>query len=396
MKLIKVLAPLVLLLLGTHLQAQHALLEAYISSTDNSGYLKNVRVKILDAETKTLQAELKTDRDGFFTVKLPLDQEYSIVAEKKHFFQKSELISTKGKKAEEKVFAKLKMERKPGYIFDVTIAEPQRGEATVDAIDSARIEIFNNTRDKEELVLENYPHPSFKFTFEHGNHYTILIRRDGYLNKRIEAYVNIEGCILCFDGLGIVEPGVTDVLSNGLQMGTFLANVELEPLEIDKTFDIENIYYDYNKWAIRPDAALELDKLVGVLKDNPKIIVELGSHTDARGKDPYNLSLSEKRAIAAVDYLVEFGGIDPTRLTSKGYGESALVNDCGNNANCPEKEHQLNRRTQLKIVGIQDFDPIAQKSLQDILTEERLLQDVYNSEIIEVDANGNIKKSNNR
>ncbi len=131
----------------------------------------------------------------------------------------------------------------------------------------------------------------------------------------------------------------------------FYADFWVEPIVIDKPIVVENIYYDYNKWNIRPDAALELDKLVRVLKDNPTIEIELGSHTDARGNDQYNYVLSDKRAYAVVQYLIA-NGIDPTRLTYKGYGEKVLINQCGNGVICSEEAHQQNRRTEFKVTKV--------------------------------------------
>lgn len=131
----------------------------------------------------------------------------------------------------------------------------------------------------------------------------------------------------------------------------FFAEFWVEPIVIDKPIVVENIYYDYNKWNIRPDAAIELDKLVRVLKDNPMIEIELGSHTDVRGNDQYNLVLSDKRAHAVVMYLIA-NGIDPTRLTYKGYGEKVLVNRCANGVPCSEEDHQENRRTEFKVTKI--------------------------------------------
>lgn len=352
-------------------------LEGYVYEENNRGYVKNVNISIFPKNSEEVVATAKTNRDGIFTVELPRGKEYRIQANKKLFFQQEIVASTFGKKAGEKIFEKIILERKPGYVFDVTIAEPQnKNNAAVNAIDSARIEVYNNTTRTEELVLINWPHPTFKFTFEPGNHYTIMIRHGGFFNKRIEAYVNVEDCILCFDGLGTVEPGVVDIMSHGLKMGTFLANVELEPLKLNQTYKLNNIYYDYDKWAIRPDAAVELDNLVTILKDNPAVIVELGSHTDARGRDAYNLNLSEKRAEAAVDYIVATGVIQPENILSKGYGETQFVNACRNGVACSEARHQENRRTELKVVGISEVDPLDNKSLKQILEEEQFIEDV--------------------
>ncbi len=123
----------------------------------------------------------------------------------------------------------------------------------------------------------------------------------------------------------------------------------LEHITIKKAIRIENIYYDFDKADIRPDAAKELDKLVKIMKDNPTLWIELGSHTDSRGDDKYNLKLSQRRADAAVQYLIN-NGIEKNRLTAIGYGETMLLNKCANGVECTEEQHQLNRRTEFKIV----------------------------------------------
>lgn len=131
----------------------------------------------------------------------------------------------------------------------------------------------------------------------------------------------------------------------------FTVNFELDQIVIEKPIVLENIYYDLDKWEIRPDAAMELDKLVHLLKDNMNINIEMGSHTDSRAGDHYNLVLSDKRAKATVEYLV-YRGIDPARLKYKGYGETKLVNRCRNDVECTEEEHQQNRRTEFKVTKI--------------------------------------------
>jgi len=200
-----------------------------------------------------------------------------------------------------------------------------------------------------------------------------MIRKDGYLAKRIEAYVNINGCIVCIDGVRQAGPGVVDVMTHGFEMGTLLANIELDRADLNTKIAVDNIYYDLAKWDIRPEAAEELDKVVTLMNDNPDIIVELGSHTDSRGGDSYNLDLSQKRANSAVAYITQVGGITTDRIQSKGYGETQLVNSCKNGVKCSERRHQKNRRTELKIVG---FKPKkrAWKSLQMIVREEQFMK----------------------
>ncbi|MCZ4244159.1 OmpA family protein, partial [Pedobacter punctiformis] len=123
----------------------------------------------------------------------------------------------------------------------------------------------------------------------------------------------------------------------------------LEAVELNKAIRLENIYYDFDKSNIRADAAVELDKLVKIMQDNPTMWIELGSHTDSRGNDAYNLALSQRRAESAVQYIIS-RGISKNRIEAKGYGETRLLNRCTNGVKCTPAEHQLNRRTEFKIV----------------------------------------------
>lgn len=130
---------------------------------------------------------------------------------------------------------------------------------------------------------------------------------------------------------------------------TIQAFLDKDKFEEGKTYVLKNIYYDFDKSNIRPDAARELDKLLAILKENPGITIELGSHTDSRGADQYNQWLSQRRANAAAQYLID-RGIDHSRIIAKGYGETMLINKCSNGVKCSHAEHQLNRRTEFKII----------------------------------------------
>ncbi|TKC65226.1 flagellar motor protein MotB [Pedobacter hiemivivus] len=138
--------------------------------------------------------------------------------------------------------------------------------------------------------------------------------------------------------------------TKGLAANTTLRrDLLLEPIELNREVRINNILYDFDKWTIRPDAYAELDKLVQVLKSNPTLWIELGSHTDSRGGVAYNRKLSQRRAESVVNYL-KGRGIEPHRLKAIGYGQSRLLNKCSVGVACTEAEHQLNRRTEFTIV----------------------------------------------
>jgi len=135
----------------------------------------------------------------------------------------------------------------------------------------------------------------------------------------------------------------------------------LDKLVINKTFRIENIYYNFDKFNIREDAKVELDKLVNIMKEND-ITVELGSHTDSRGSFAYNDKLSQKRAESVVKYIVS-ADIDKNRITAKGYGERQLTNRCADGVYCTPEEHQANRRTEFKVTSYTQKDPNAEYDL---------------------------------
>jgi outer membrane protein OmpA-like peptidoglycan-associated protein len=146
--------------------------------------------------------------------------------------------------------------------------------------------------------------------------------------------------------------GYTHTHSFGMtRSDTLEVELLLDPVILNLAIRLDNIYYDYNKWDIRSDATVELDKMVKILQENPEINIELSSHTDVRGNDKFNMDLSQKRAQSAVDYIIS-KGIDASRIYAKGYGESVVLNRCKNKVKCTEEEHQLNRRTEFKVVNI--------------------------------------------
>jgi len=125
----------------------------------------------------------------------------------------------------------------------------------------------------------------------------------------------------------------------------FESDVMMDRIVLEKSIVLNNIYYDFDKANIREDAKPILDSLVLIMNDNPEIFIELGSHTDSRDTDAYNLDLSQRRALSAVKYIID-SGIDDERITARGYGESVLLIRNANN----EEDHQKNRRTEFKVL----------------------------------------------
>lgn len=127
-------------------------------------------------------------------------------------------------------------------------------------------------------------------------------------------------------------------------------NIELKQLAVGSKIVLRNIFFDLDKATLRPESTAELQRLIKLMNDVPTLNIELGGHTDSRGSDSYNMDLSKRRAKAVVDYLTK-NGISESRLKSEGYGETQLVNGCSNGVKCSDEDHQLNRRTEFKVLS---------------------------------------------
>jgi outer membrane protein OmpA-like peptidoglycan-associated protein len=352
------------------------LVEGKVYDEVSGAPLNQARVTVFDDMMIASLAQTETDASGAYSIKVPKVSRYKVLAEKATYFD-AEIVVTHLDGAMQ---VDLGLGRKPGYVFDITIFDKAYEHNPINTLRDCKVEIYNNTTAEQVLTIERLQKSTFNFSFAEGNHYTVLVRKQGYLNRRIEVYVNVNGCILCVDGMGIKEPDLVPLMTHNNEIGHFLGTIDLDSITIGKRFQLNNIYYDFDKWAIRPEAASTLDKLAVFLKDNPGITVELGSHTDARGSDDYNLLLSDKRAASAVEYLLTEQGIDTEKITSKGYGETQLVNRCDDGQSCSETEHQLNRRTEIKITGIVAEDPLWKKSLKQIIEDKSLYKKVLEQE----------------
>lgn len=138
---------------------------------------------------------------------------------------------------------------------------------------------------------------------------------------------------------------------------TIYLDIVLEKMTEQATYRLSNVYYKYNDYTLLPEAKATLDTLYELLQENPELVIEISSHTDSRGSMEYNLTLSEKRAQSCVNYLIS-KGIAPSRLIARGYGATRPLQNCDHDITCGQTEkedcacHQLNRRTEFKIISI--------------------------------------------
>ena len=179
---------------------------------------------------------------------------------------------------------------------------------------------------------------NFSFTVFDDENYILIGEKENFFSTRGE-FSTI--------GKGLDKTKLKDFITNV----EFEKNLVLDRIIVNKSIVLDNIYYDLDKDDIREDAALELDKLIIILKDNPNISIELSSHTDDRSSVEYNQDLSQRRAESAVSYILS-KGINENRITAKGYGESQLIIT---NAKT-EEQHQINRRTEFKVTSYEFID----------------------------------------
>jgi outer membrane protein OmpA-like peptidoglycan-associated protein len=163
-----------------------------------------------------------------------------------------------------------------------------------------------------------------------------------YVRAEKELYTTKEVPVIIAKETGITElPIELETVIKAIPVGGDLADV----------FGINLIYFDLDKWNIRPDAAIDIAKILDVLNEYPTMTIDIRSHTDSRQTNKYNEVLSDRRAKSTRNWLIK-NGIAPARLTAKGYGETQLVNKCADGVECSEAEHQLNRRSQFIITAL--------------------------------------------
>lgn len=187
-------------------------------------------------------------------------------------------------------------------------------EAAIDLIDNDKNEVLATFK-------SNSATGKYLVTLPSGKNYGIAVKKDGYL----------------FHSENFNLPDNADFQE-------FNKDVALKKIEVGSVIVLRNIFFDFDKATIRPESANELDRLIKLLHDNPTLKIELGSHTDSKGSDEYNMKLSDNRSKSVVDYLIT-KGIPAGRLVAKGYGETKPID-----TNDTDAGRQNNRRTEFKIL----------------------------------------------
>jgi outer membrane protein OmpA-like peptidoglycan-associated protein len=286
---------------------------------------------ILKDENGNTVATVIAGPNGDYVLETDPGKNYTVAGAKPEYFNGSLSIAASNNAPE--INGDLPLEKDPGLCFLFVTKDKETGAP----IEGVRIKIKNNATGLTDSVLTNAG-GELRFPIAGGQRgtkmdYTVSFEKTGYLAKSV--------------------PYTTEANPGGeIRMETTLDKISVGQ-DLAKIIDIKPIYFDLGKSVIRPDAAIELDKIVKVMNENPTMVIELGSHTDCRGTAAANLSLSDRRAKASAEYIRK-RITNPSRISGKGYGETVLVNNCGCEggtvSTCSESEHQLNRRTEFKII----------------------------------------------
>jgi len=190
------------------------------------------------------------------------------------------------------------------------------------------------------VIDENNQEILSTITDSEGKYVLLLDCNQGnFVRAQIEGYIPSEEYIGKSDG----KPKMIDFY---LERDTVTAGFGDD---LSKLLQLSTIYFDFDKYIIRKDSEIEVEKVIAAMEKYPSLRIKVNSHTDSRGKDSYNLWLSQKRAESTVNYMIS-KGIESERLEGEGYGETKLVNKCSNGVKCSKSEHELNRRSEFIIM----------------------------------------------
>jgi outer membrane protein OmpA-like peptidoglycan-associated protein/tetratricopeptide (TPR) repeat protein len=200
-------------------------------------------------------------------------------------------------------------------------------------ITNAKITLYNDQH-KAVSTTESDQNGQYSFDIENSGTYSVRAEKEDYATTEKTVAIKEDDCKARLD----------------LTFEKALCKVAVGD-DLGKCFGIKWIYFDLNKSDIRPEATLDLAKILDVMGQYPNMMIDIRSHTDSRASFKYNEGLSERRAKSTREWLIK-NGIGPNRLMSRGYGETQLVNHCSDDVKCTEEEHQQNRRSEFIITAL--------------------------------------------
>lgn len=292
--------------------------------------------RIIDKRT------MSSDLDGAFYYTLNPSNKYILYFQKNGYTERKMVIYGKDIAHIDEPYTVLMSPKKEATSpFNWTVVDKEKGTP----ISGANVKIIE-TKTGKVIETKSSSNGSFTANLICQNKYKILTYKNNFeYNEYIFSYKDNSDCNKIATSTIEMKPIKTKVETKVI---THFLGDKNRRFKVGQKINVENIYYDYNAANIRPDARQELDRIVELMNTYPTMEIDLTSHTDSRGKTEYNQSLSSKRAQSAVQYIIS-RGISSHRIKAIGYGESNLVNNCGDGQPCSEIEHQQNRRTEIVI-----------------------------------------------
>jgi outer membrane protein OmpA-like peptidoglycan-associated protein len=297
--------------------------------------LVNTKIELKDATGKVI-ATVMSDENGSYSFEAEPGKTYSISASQANYQQNA--LSFVIPENSSQFTKDITIIKKPTFGLGIVITD----NSSKKAIEGVSVKIMDIS--KKSVLMNGQTASNGRIdadvnTYKIGEPFSISIEINapGYLTKNLTYLAK-------FDAEGIIQlHEKLDLNLQAINLGGDLA----------KMLNIKPIYFDLNKFNIRKDASVELDKIVKVLNENPTMVIELGSHTDCRGTIKANETLSQNRANSSANYI-KTRIANPERIYGKGYGETKLLNDCGCEgavkSTCSDQQHQLNRRTEFIII----------------------------------------------
>ncbi len=262
------------------------------------------------------------------------DRQYLIIVTKDGYESREMTYSTKGKEVGTLLLIDVPMKKQGCAVLTGVVMS----EKFNTLIPNALIKVTNLTTQKTQ-ALRSSSTGLFETCLDGATDYTIQVEKDGYKNSASETMkIGTDFSIPIVKDIALM-PIAPAIITTPIEKGTVLV--------------LENIYYDFNKAIIRSDATQELDALGDLMRTYKSMEIELVAHTDSRGGNEFNQKLSEQRAFSAKNYLVG-RGIAGSRIKYRGAGESQLRNQCADGVECDETLHQYNRRTEVKVLKIDE------------------------------------------
>jgi outer membrane protein OmpA-like peptidoglycan-associated protein/tetratricopeptide (TPR) repeat protein len=287
--------------------------------------------------SKNMRDTKNTACDGNFTFDIEKENDYCFQASAQGYLENNDVCaSTKNIKDGETVYVTIPLKKVTPADIQVQIVD----KVSKKPLQDAEITLTDKCDETTKNATAN-KNGQACFTVKCGCDYVAVGLAKGYLTGTSSASTKDD----CNQYVKCTDPNAKKILIE-LERGADWNQIYKNEI----TIELKDIYYDFDKWFIREESEGELNKVLGFLNENPSTIVEIGSHTDARATDEYNINLSQKRAQSVVDWLIK-RGVSKDRLNAKGYGETQPRNNCKNDITCTEYEHQRNRRTEFKIIG---------------------------------------------